>query len=170
LLHGRHSVAAYLGCNAASAARGSRFGGFFVTRENRSFPDCKDTATNLTDMLRFRTATQETTMSRESEWVEFVLRDDFPAEATFREGSRANHVIVEWEVVGADDAPRRSSPFVIVIDPEAIDRYEKSDPPEQARIKGRIREMVKHRRDDYDPDGRVDIAEAFVVQIDEGDL
>jgi hypothetical protein len=53
---------------------------------------------------------------------------------------------------------------------EAIDRYEKSDPPEQARIKGRIREMVKHRRDDYDPDGRVDIAEAFVVQIDEGDL
>jgi len=30
--------------------------------------------------------------------------------------------------------------------------------------------MVKHRRDDYDPDGRVDVAEAFVVQIDEGDL
>ncbi|MFP3187202.1 MAG: hypothetical protein RXR52_35715 [Paraburkholderia sp.] len=109
-------------------------------------------------------------MSRESEWVEFALRGDFPAEAEFREGSKPNHIIVEWEVVGADDAPRRNSPFVIVIDPDAIDRYERSDQRKQGRIRRRICKIVEHQRRYYEPDGPVDVFEPFIVQIDEGDL
>jgi hypothetical protein len=107
-------------------------------------------------------------MSRESEWVKFVFHEEFPSDVEFLEGSAPNHVIVEWQVVGPDDAPRRNTPFVIVIDTEAIDRYESSNQLEQMRIASRIREIVQHRGGHYDPSGQVD--EPFVVEIDEGDL
>ncbi|WP_321799782.1 hypothetical protein [Burkholderia sp. BCC1988] len=109
-------------------------------------------------------------MSRESEWLEFVLYDDFPPGVEFQEGSRGNHVIVEWEIVGADDAPRRNAPLVIVIDTDAIDRYEAGDASEQARIERRVREIVERRIAQYDPEGPVAVPEAFVIQLDEGDL
>ncbi|WP_143285305.1 hypothetical protein [Burkholderia cenocepacia] len=47
-------------------------------------------------------------MSRESEWLEFVLHDDFPNDVEFLEGSAENHVIVKWEIVGADDTFRET--------------------------------------------------------------
>ena len=109
-------------------------------------------------------------MSRESEWVKFVLHEEFPSDVGFLEGSAPNHVVVEWQVVGPDDAPRRNAPFVIVIDTEAIDRYESSNQREQTRIASRIREIVQHRGVHYEPSGPVDVAEPFVVEIDEGDL
>ncbi|RQS75507.1 hypothetical protein DID96_03550 [Burkholderia sp. Bp8963] len=109
-------------------------------------------------------------MSRESEWLEFVLHDDFPPDVEFQEGSRSNHVIVEWEVVGPDDAPRRNAPVIIVIDADAIDRYENSNASEQTRIEGRVREIVANRIGHYNSLGPVEVADAFVIQIDEGDL
>ncbi|QCP51713.1 hypothetical protein FAZ95_09345 [Trinickia violacea] len=109
-------------------------------------------------------------MSRESEWVKTVLHEALPSDVEFLEGSAPNHVVVEWQVVGPDDAPRRNAPFVIVIDTNAIDRYERSNPPEQTRIASRIREIVQHRGAHYDPSGPVDVAEPFVLEIDEGDL
>ena len=109
-------------------------------------------------------------MSRESEWVKAVLHEAFPFDVEFLEGSAPNHVVVEWQVVGPDDAPRRNAPFVIVIDTEAIDRYESSNQREQTTIALRIREIVQHRGAHYEPSGPVDVAEPFVVEIDEGDL
>jgi hypothetical protein len=109
-------------------------------------------------------------MSRESEWLDHVLHNDFPSDAEFYEGSKPDHVIVEWEVVGSDDAPRRNAPFVIVMDPDAIDRYDGSNDPERARIATRIREIVAARRAHYDPNGPVEVSEPFVVELDEGDL
>ncbi|BCL93915.1 hypothetical protein ACNRBS_03275 [Ralstonia pseudosolanacearum] len=109
-------------------------------------------------------------MSRESEWIKVILHSEFPDDVEFREGSLPNHVIVEWAVVGPDDAPRRNAPFVIVIDPEALNRYEASNDGEQARIEKRVCEIVARRRVHYDPDGPIDVVAAFVVQIDEGDL
>jgi hypothetical protein len=109
-------------------------------------------------------------MSRESEWIQTIVQGDFPDDVEFLEGSLPNHVIVEWQVVGSDDAPRRNAPFVVVIDPEAIERYEKSNHSEQSRIAARVCEILDHRREHYDPNGSVDVAEAFVVLIDEGDL
>jgi hypothetical protein len=109
-------------------------------------------------------------MSRESEWVKFVLHEEFPSDVEFLEGSSPNHVIVEWQAVGPDDAPRCNAPFVIVIDTKAIDRYERNNQQEQLRIASRIREIVQQRGARYDPSGPVDIAEPFVVEIDEGDL
>ncbi|WP_180736895.1 hypothetical protein [Paraburkholderia sp. PGU19] len=90
--------------------------------------------------------------------------------AQFREGSRSNHVVVEWQVVGSDDAPRRNAPIVIVIDPEAIDRCENGALGEQSRIESRIREIVERRCGHDDPNGHVDVIELFVVRIGEGDL
>ncbi|ALX12115.1 hypothetical protein P350_11470 [Burkholderia cepacia JBK9] len=109
-------------------------------------------------------------MSRESEWLEFVLHDDFPSGVEFLEGSRSNHVIVEWEIVGPDDAPRRNAPLVIVIDADAIGRHEAGNTTEQARIERRIRDIVAGRIAQYDPAGSIAVAKAFVIQIDEGDL
>ncbi|CAB3782334.1 hypothetical protein [Paraburkholderia caffeinilytica] len=109
-------------------------------------------------------------MSRESEWIEAILQGEFPDDVEFQEGSRPNHVVVNWVVVGPDDAPRRNAPFVVVVDTEAIDRYDSSNGVEQARIEARIREIVGHLRRRYDPNGPVDVATPFVVQIDEGDL
>ncbi|KVU84454.1 hypothetical protein WK76_24830 [Burkholderia ubonensis] len=109
-------------------------------------------------------------MSRESEWLEFVLHDDFPPDVEFQEGSRSNHVIVEWEIVGPDDAPRRNAPLVIVIDNVAIDRHETSNAREQARIEKRVREMVANRLAHYDQRGPIEVPDAFVIVIDEGDL
>ncbi|WP_434667213.1 hypothetical protein P5W99_38505 [Paraburkholderia sp. A3BS-1L] len=73
-------------------------------------------------------------------------------------------------MVGPDDAPGRNTPFVIVIDPAAIDRHERSNPPTQARIASRIREIVQERGVHYQPSGPVDLATPFVVEIGEGDL
>ncbi len=109
-------------------------------------------------------------MSRESEWIEAILRGELPHDVEFQEGSRPNHVVVNWVVVGPDDAPRRNAPFVIVVDPEAIDRYDSSNGEEKARIEARVCEIVGHRRRNYDPKGPVDVATPFVVQLDEGDL
>ncbi|MGU7773204.1 hypothetical protein ACV229_23885 [Burkholderia sp. MR1-5-21] len=109
-------------------------------------------------------------MSRESEWLEFVLHDDFPPDVEFEEGSRGNHVIVEWQVVGSDDAPRRNAPLVVVIDSDAIDRYERSDVSEQTRIERRVREIVSKHLENYDPSGPVAVPDPFVIKIDEGDL
>jgi hypothetical protein len=118
----------------------------------------------------FRNVLEEIAMSRESEWVKLVLHEEFPSDVEFLEGSAPNHVVVEWQVVGPDDAPRRNAPFVIVIDTEAIDRYESSDERERTRIASRIREIVQHRGGHYEPSAPVDVAEPFVVEIDEGDL
>lgn len=109
-------------------------------------------------------------MSRESEWIKFILNGNFPFDVEFGEGSKPNRVIVEWEVIGSDGAPRRNAPFVIVINPDAIDRYESSSDPEQARIETRVREIVAARRANYDPNDPVEVAESFVVEIDEGGL
>ena len=109
-------------------------------------------------------------MSRESEWVKFVLHEEFPSDVEFREGSAPNHVVVEWQAVGPDDAPRCNAPFVIIIDTEAIDRYESSNQQEQTRIASHIRQIVQHRGVHYEPSGPAEIAEPFVVEIDEGDL
>jgi hypothetical protein len=109
-------------------------------------------------------------MSRESEWVKFVLHEEFPPDVEFLEGSAPNHVVVEWQVVGPDDAPRRNAPFVIVIATEAIDRYENSNQRDQTRIASRIREILRHRGAHYEPSSPVDVTEPFVVEIDEGDL
>jgi hypothetical protein len=109
-------------------------------------------------------------MSRESEWIKFVLHEEFPSDVEFLEGSVPNHVVVEWQVVGPDDAPRRNAPFVIVIDTGAIDRYESSDQRGQMRIASRVREIVQHRGVHYEPSGPVDVAEPFVVEIHVGDL
>lgn len=109
-------------------------------------------------------------MSRESEWIEATLHREFPEYVEFREGSRSNHVIVEWEIIGPDDAPRRNAPFVIIIDPAAIDRYEHGNQREQARIKAVVCEIVRRRINDYDPHGPVCVPEPFVVEIEEGDL
>jgi hypothetical protein len=118
----------------------------------------------------FRNVLEEIAMSRESEWVKFVLHEEFPSDVEFLEGSAPNHVVIEWQVVGPDDAPRRNAPFVIVIDTEAIDRYESSNQPEQTRIASRIRDIVQHRGVHYEPSGPLDAVEPFVVEIDEGDL
>ena len=64
----------------------------------------------------------------------------------------------------------RNAPFVIVIDTEAIDRYESSNQPEQTRIASRIRDIVQHRGVHYEPSGPLNAVEPFVVEIDEGDL
>jgi hypothetical protein len=109
-------------------------------------------------------------MSRESDWIEAILRDEFPDDVEFLESSRPNHVVVNWSVTGPDDAPRRNAPFVVVIDSEAIDRYDSSNGGEKARIEARICEIVTHRRQSYDPNWPVDVVVPFVVQIDEGDL
>lgn len=109
-------------------------------------------------------------MSRESEWIRLVLEEDFPSDVEFLEGSVPNHVVVEWQVVGPDDAPGRNAPFVIVIDPAVIDRHERSNPPEQARIVSRLREIVQQRGVHYQPSGPLDVATPFVVEIGEGDL
>ncbi|CAJ9610013.1 hypothetical protein [Burkholderia pseudomallei] len=109
-------------------------------------------------------------MSRESKWIEAILHREFPENVEFLAGSRPDHVIVKWEVVGPDHAPRRNAPFVVIVDPEAIDRYEASDEREQARIEARVCELVEHRRQRYDPNGPTNVAAAFVVEIDEGDL
>jgi hypothetical protein len=118
----------------------------------------------------FRNVLEEIAMSRESEWVKFVLHEEFPSDVEFLEGSVPNHVVVEWQVVGPDDAPRRNAPFVIVIDTEAIDSYERSNQREQTRIASRVREIVQHRGVHYEPSGPLDVVEPFVVEIDEGDL
>jgi hypothetical protein len=109
-------------------------------------------------------------MSRESEWVKLLLCEEFPSDVEFLEGSAPNHVVVEWPVVGPDDAPRCNTPFVIVIDTKTIDHYENSNPSEQARIASRIREIVRQRGAQFVPSGSVDVAEPFVVEIDERDL
>jgi hypothetical protein len=109
-------------------------------------------------------------MSRESEWVKLLLYEEFPSDVEFLEGSAPNHVVVEWPVVGPDDAPRCNAPFVIVIDTKMIDRYENSNPSEQARIASRIREIVQQRGAHFVPSGPVDVVEPFVVEIDEGDI
>ncbi|MDN7671292.1 hypothetical protein QZM22_01840 [Burkholderia oklahomensis] len=109
-------------------------------------------------------------MSRESEWLDFILHDDFPSDVEFLEGSRSNHVIVRWQVAGRDDALRRNAPMVIVIDFDAINRHETGNATEQARIERRIREIVALRMVRYDPLGPVDVPDPFVIQIDEGDL
>jgi len=109
-------------------------------------------------------------MSRESEWVKFVLQNEFPSDVEFIEGSSPSHVVVEWPAVGPDDAPRGNTPFVIVIEPKAIDRYDRSNPQEQMRIASRIREIVQQRGAHYDPSGPLDVAEPFVVEIGEADL
>jgi hypothetical protein len=109
-------------------------------------------------------------MSRESEWVKFVLHEEFQSNVEFLEGRAPNHVVVEWQVVGPDDAPRRNAPFVIVIDTGAIARYESSNQQEQTRIASRIREIVRHRGVHYEPSGPVDLADPLVLEIDEGDL
>jgi hypothetical protein len=124
--------------------------------------------TNYTQGLR--NVLEGIAMSRESEWVKFVLHEEFPSDVEFLEGSAPNHVVVEWLEVGPDDAPRRNAPFVIVIDTEAIDRYESGNLREQSRIASRIREIVRHRGVHYEPSGPVDVSEPFVVEIDEGDL
>ena len=77
-------------------------------------------------------------MSRESEWVKFVLHEEFPPDVEFLEGSAPNHVVVEWQVVGPDDAPRRNAPFVIVIDTEAIDRAQVPHVVEDGCLKGAV--------------------------------
>ncbi|AOJ05049.1 MULTISPECIES: hypothetical protein [Burkholderia] len=109
-------------------------------------------------------------MSRESEWLDFILHDDFPSDVEFLEGNRSNHVIVRWQVADRDDSLRRNTPMVIVIDVGAINRHETSDVIEQTRIEKRIREIVAVRMVQYDPLGPVDVPEPFVIQIDEGDL
>jgi hypothetical protein len=109
-------------------------------------------------------------MSRESEWVKLLLYEDFPSDVEFLEGSAPNHVVVEWPAVGPDDAPRCNAPFVIVIDTKTIDRYESSNQSEQARIASRIREIVQQRGAHFVAAGPVDVAEPFVVEIDDGDL
>jgi hypothetical protein len=115
-------------------------------------------------------ALEEITMSRESEWIKSLLHEEFPSDVEFLEGSVPNHVVVEWQVVGPDDAPRRNAPFVIVVDMEAIARYENSNQQEQTRMASRIREIVQHRGAHYEPSGPVDVVEPFVVEVDEGDL
>ncbi|WP_233859240.1 hypothetical protein [Paraburkholderia sp. HD33-4] len=109
-------------------------------------------------------------MSRESEWVKFVLHEEFPSDVEFLEGSVPNHVVVEWPVVGSDDAPRHNAPFVIVINTELIDRYESSNQQEQTGIASRVREIVQQRGAHYEASSPADIVEPFVVGIDEGDL
>jgi len=109
-------------------------------------------------------------MSRESEWVKLLLYEAFPSDVEFLEGSAPNHVLVEWPAVGADDAPRCNAPFVIVIDTKTIDRYENSNPSEQARIASRIREIVQQRGAHFVSSGPADVTEPFVVEIDESDL
>ena len=109
-------------------------------------------------------------MSRESEWLKFVLHHEFPSDVEFIEGSSPNHVVVEWLAVGPDDAPRGNTPFVIVIDTKAIDRYERGNQQEQMRIASRIREIVRQGGAHYDPSGPLDVTEPFVVEIDVGDL
>jgi hypothetical protein len=109
-------------------------------------------------------------MSRESEWVKLLLHKEFPSDVEFLERSVPNHVVVEWPLVGPDDAPRCNAPFVIVTDTKTIDRYENGNPSEQARIASRIREIVRQRGADYNPFGPVDVAEPFVVEIHEANL
>jgi hypothetical protein len=109
-------------------------------------------------------------MSRESEWVKSLLHEEFPSDVEFLEESVRNDVVVEWQAVGPDDAPRRNAPFVIVIDTEAIDRYENSNQQEQMRMASRVHEIVQHRGAHYEPSGPVDVVEPFVVEVDEGDL
>ncbi|WP_233853925.1 hypothetical protein [Paraburkholderia sp. HD33-4] len=109
-------------------------------------------------------------MSRVSEWVKLLLREEFPSDVEFLEGSAPNHVVVEWPGVGPDDAPRCNAPFVIVIDTKTMDRYDNSNPSEQARIASRIREIVQQRGAHFVASGPVDVVEPFVVEIDEGDL
>ncbi|MCA3783131.1 MAG: hypothetical protein IOC39_34740 [Burkholderia sp.] len=99
--------------------------------------------------------------------MEFVLHDDFPDDVEFLEGSAENHVIVKWEIVGANDTFRRNAPFVIVIDRQAIDLHDASNSRGQTRIERRVRELVEHRRQHYAPDGPVDVAIPFIVEIDE---
>ncbi|WP_322093582.1 hypothetical protein [Paraburkholderia bannensis] len=109
-------------------------------------------------------------MSRESDWIEAILRGEFPDDVEFQEGSRPNHIVISWTVVGPDDAARRNAPIVIIVDAEAIDRYDTSNDGERARIEARVCEIVGHRCRSYDPNGAVDVSMPFVVEIDEGDL
>jgi hypothetical protein len=109
-------------------------------------------------------------MSRESEWVKLLLCEDFPADVEFLEGSAPNHVVVEWPAVGPDDAPRCNAPFVIVVDTKAVDRYERSDRSEQARMASRIRAIVRQHGAHFVALGPADVAEPFVVEIGERDL
>lgn len=109
-------------------------------------------------------------MSRVSEWVKFVLHEEFPSDAEFLEGSVPNHIVVEWPVVGSDDAPRHNAPFVIVINTQVIDRYESSNQQEQMEIASRVRAIVQHRGAHYQASAPVDVVEPLIVEIDEGDL
>jgi hypothetical protein len=85
-------------------------------------------------------------MSASSDWLELVLKSDFPPHADFRESAQSNSVEVSWVMEGTASRPCHSSPLRIVVEQSVIDRWVQAQEREQEFIGERVRAIVEYAR------------------------
>ncbi|GAB3085564.1 hypothetical protein [Cupriavidus yeoncheonensis] len=108
-------------------------------------------------------------MGRAAEWLENALEgtDVFPRGAKFDESGAEGHVRVSWTIEERGER-RRNAPIVVLIDAALVERWENASEHEQERIFNRAVEILDARLATYDPNGRVDVPDAFLIDLDEG--
>lgn len=85
-------------------------------------------------------------MSASSDWLELVLKRDFPPQADFRESAQPNVVEISWVLDGTATRPCHSRPLWIVVDECVIDRWIQAREPEQEFIAERVRAVIQYAR------------------------
>lgn len=83
-------------------------------------------------------------MSSASDWLELVLRSDFPTQAEFQESTRPDSVEISWIQDGTASRPSHSRPLRIVVDRSVVNRWIEAREPEQEFISERVRAMIQY--------------------------
>ena len=101
---------------------------------------------SVRDKLPHTVQREQAIMSASSDWLELVLKSDFPPHADFRESAQPNSVEVSWVLDGTASRPCHSGPLTIVVDQSVIDRWIQAPEPEQEFITERVRAVIQYGR------------------------
>ena len=85
-------------------------------------------------------------MSSTSDWLEMILKNDFPSQADFQESSCPGCVEITWIEDGTSSRPCHSRPLRISVETSVVDRWIEAREPEQQFISERVRAMIQYAR------------------------
>lgn len=85
-------------------------------------------------------------MSASSDWLELVLKRDFPFRADFQERARPGGVEISWIQDGTASRPCHSMPLTVTVDRRVVSRWIEAREPEQQFIEDRVRSVVEYAR------------------------